>query len=76
MHPLKPLMKKLLIIYALAVAMVLVYFILRVLFPQNTPVELKHFNTQSEASGEIKKGKEEDKNETEAQQKFMLLPQK
>mgnify|MGYP006955187996 CR=1 FL=1 len=66
-------MKKLLIIYALAVAMVLVYFILRVLFPPNTTVELKHFNTQSEASGEIKK---ETRDETGVQQKFMLLPQK
>ncbi len=62
--------------YAVAVAMVVVYFILRVLFPQNTAVELKHFNTHSEVFGEIKKEKEDDKDGTEVQQKFMLLPQK
>lgn len=69
-------MKKLVIIYALAVALVLVYFILRILFPQNTDVELKHFNTQSESSGQIKEETGDDKDVTEVQQKFMLLPQK
>lgn len=69
-------MKKLLIVYALAVALVLVYFILRILFPQNTDVELKHFNTQSESSGQIKKENGDEKDVTKVQQKFMLLPQK
>jgi len=73
MHPLKPLMKKLVIIYSLAVAMVIFYFILRLFFQQDTVVELRHFNTQSKTVDEIQEHKEE---EPESEQKFMLLPQK
>lgn len=72
MHPLKPLMKKLMIIYLLAIAMVIVYFILRFFFHQDKALELRHFNTQSAAAEKVKNDKKE---ETESQQKFILLPQ-
>ena len=73
MHPLKPLMKKLVFIYALSIAMVIIYFILRTFFHQDKALELKHFNTPTEVIEEFQNDKEE---ETESQQKFMLLPQK
>jgi len=73
MHPLKPLMKKLMIIYLLAVAIIIVYFILRIFFHQDKALKLRHFNTQTEATEEFQNDKEK---ETQSQQKFMLLPQK
>jgi hypothetical protein len=73
MHPLKPLMKKLLIVYAFAVAIVIIYFILRLFFHQETALELKHFNTQDKTAEIVRDEKEE---ESEVRQKFMLLPQK
>jgi hypothetical protein len=69
--------RKLMVIYAIAVAMVIVYFILRIFFPQNKAIELKHFNTKTEAVKEVHKDKEaHTKKETQVQQGFMLLPQK
>jgi hypothetical protein len=73
MHPLKPLMKKLVIIYAVAVATVILYFVLRLFFQEDTLLELRHFNTQSKTTDEVQEHKEE---EPKAEQKFMLLPQK
>lgn len=73
MHPLKPLMKKLVLIYALAVAIVIVYFILRLFLHQETDLELKHFNTQSKTIDKVQEHNEE---EPESQQKFMLLPKR
>lgn len=70
-------MKKLLVIYALAVVLVLVYFALSFVFPQEKTLELKHFDTKTEAVVKIQKETEEpDKKEALTQQRFMLLPQK
>ena len=73
MHPLKPLMKKLVIIYTVAVATVILYFVLRLFFQEDTRLELRHFNTQSKTVDEVQEHKEE---EPKTEQKFMLLPQK
>jgi len=65
------------IIYGLAVAIVIVYFILKTLFPQNTSLELRHFNTQTESYKKLYKDEEVDtKEETQVQEGFILLPQK
>lgn len=75
MHPLKPLMKKLILIYGLALAVVIVYFILRSFFPQEKAMELKHFNTGTQAVEGVQTDKKEQAHkETQPQQRFMLLP--
>jgi len=66
-------MKKLVIIYAVAVATVILYFVLRLFFQEDTLLELRHFNTQSKTVDEVQEHKEE---EPKTEQKFMLLPQK
>lgn len=77
MHPFKPLMRKMIVIYAIAVAMVVVYFILRLFFSQDKAIELREFNTKTKTMKDVQKDKEEQhEEETGLGQKFMLLPHK
>jgi amino acid permease len=65
-----PFIKKFIIIYLSAVALVLAYFIVKSIFTQDKEIELKSFNTSTQ---EIEK-EELVKENKEA--KFLLLPKK
>jgi len=65
-----PFIKKFIIIYLSAVALVLAYFIFKTLFIQDKEIKLKSFKLSTEEVKEIEI--KEEKKET----KFMLLPKK
>ena len=66
-----PFIKKFIIIYLSAVALVLAYFIFKTLFLEDNTRELKQFNTTTQKS----KKKEVVQEKEEARQ-FILLPKK
>lgn len=67
--PSRPAVKKLLLVYVVAMILVLAYFVLRTLFQEQKEMEFMEFNTRTEAAAE--------QNSSEpaiAEKKFMLLP--
>ncbi len=66
-----PFIKKFIIIYLSAVALVLVYFIFKTLFLEDETRELKQFNTTTQKSK-----KRDVLQEKEEARRFILLPKK
>jgi len=67
-----PFIKKFIIIYLSAVALVLIYFLFKTLFIEDKEIELKSFNTPK-SKNEISTDKIEYK---ETGNKFLLLPKR
>jgi len=65
-----PFIKKFIIIYLSAVALVLAYFIFKTLFLEDKEIELKSFNTNKEEVKKVEVIQEK------AEAKFLLLPAK
>jgi amino acid permease len=65
-----PFIKKFIIIYLSAVALVLAYFIVKSIFTQDKEIELKSFNTSTQ---EIEK---EERVKENKEARFLLLPKK
>jgi amino acid permease len=65
-----PFIKKFIIIYLSAVALVLAYFMVKSIFTQDKEIELKSFNTSTQ---EIEK---EERVKENKEARFLLLPKK
>ena len=77
MNQLKPFLKKFLIIYAFAVGIVLIYFIIKILFTEPKEIELKSFDRPVQTDlVEIIKEDKEDIKEQSSKTGFILLPRK
>ena len=77
MNQLKPFLKKFLLVYAFAVTIVLIYFVIKTLFPNTKEIELKSFNKPSDVTTKVITGDKKTmkkSNEENSETGFILLP--
>ncbi len=77
MDPMQPLIKKLLRFYLLAVVIVLLYFLIKTLMPEENTLPSKSFPSVNKNQSIISEEKKELENGAdESKRTFILLPQK
>ncbi len=79
MHQLRPFAKKFLLAYAVSVVMVLIYLVIKSLFPNMKEIELKSFDKPTEVLTQPLQQEIEDTQESKGQnskKSFTLLPRK
>ncbi len=77
MNPIRPFAKKLILAYGVAVLTVLIYLLIKALFPTTKEIELKSFNkpaTISKKPTQNETEKTEMSNEQNSKNSFILLP--